>query len=164
MEMTDETRSVLGAYRRNHLAFCSLLRRAICKSAVYDSKDDRRQTRRTDSVSNKPTNRSYEGSLMEGARKDDQGKTNMSYLFEYFPDALKAIAEVSDFGATKYAYGGWKEVNGGLRRYESALGRHLLDQYLDGPYDKESGLLHKAHLAWNAVATLQLYIEKTKDA
>lgn len=103
--------------------------------------------------------------MPEHDRKYDQGKAPVSQgVFEYFPRALKAIAAVSDYGIKKYkVWGSWKDVVNGVKRYENAEARHELDQFIDGRLDPESKLLHKAHLAWNSLAVLELELIREEE-
>lgn len=78
----------------------------------------------------------------------------------YFPLAIDAVAEVSTFGATKYAWRGWETVPDGFNRYSNAMGRHLLKEGSGEQNDPDSGLLHAAHTAWNALARLELMLRK----
>lgn len=89
-----------------------------------------------------------------GAKKFDDGKAPIfKGVLNYFPNALEAVARVSEFGFNKYgAWGGWRHVENGYDRYTEALNRHNLAQ----GYDQDSKLLHIAHRAWNALATLEL--------
>ena len=94
--------------------------------------------------------------------KLDQGKPRVSLVFD-FARALLSVAEVSTFGARKYCDGGWMQVEEGFKRYSDALGRHLLAERFEY-LDKDSGLPHAAHAAWNALARLEFLLrEKEKD-
>lgn len=93
-----------------------------------------------------------------GLKHDDE-KVRPRLLIEGFPRALTAVAEVSTFGANKYCEGGWKTVPEGEKRYADALYRHLLRAAAGELRDSESGLLHYAHAAWNALAVLQLMLD-----
>jgi len=96
-------------------------------------------------------------SAHEAGSKLDAGKAPvMRGVLRYFPRALTAVAEVSGFGAAKYTWGGWESVPDGIERYGDALARHAL---IDGP-DAQSGLLHAAHAAWNALARLELILKQ----
>lgn len=95
-----------------------------------------------------------------GAKLDD-GKIQAGVLKD-FSLALKAVAEVGTFGANKYTRGGWQSVPNGIERYEDALWRHLLSERHE-PADLDSGLLHEAHLAWNALSRLELMLRQEKD-
>lgn len=88
-----------------------------------------------------------------GAKLDD-GKPDTSLLL-LFPKALLAVAEVGTFGAKKYSRGGWQFVANGFTRYTAALLRHLFKSSYED-YDDDSGLLHDAQVAWNALARLEL--------
>lgn len=90
--------------------------------------------------------------------KLDAGKIDVGLLFESFPHALMAIAEVATFGAAKYTRGGWKEVPGGVLRYKAAEGRHMLYRHMGEWFDKESGKTHIAHEGWNKLAQLEFFL------
>lgn len=97
----------------------------------------------------------------EAGSKLDAGKPQVvKYVLGYFPNALKAVAEVSEYGARKYTSMGWSTVPDGVDRYREALGRHLLAEAEAQAWDltqvDESGLLHDAQEAWNALAKLEL--------
>jgi hypothetical protein len=98
-----------------------------------------------------------------GATKYDQGKPRAGLMVEGFSDALLAVADVTTFGAIKYAPRGWLHVPDALDRYTDALYRHLL-AYSRGEWvDPDSGLPHLAHAAWNALAVLQLELNSLED-
>lgn len=109
------------------------------------------------------TNDPFE-SILTGAVKYDAGK---SPLFRgclgYFPKALRAVADVSLFGATKYAWKGWENVPDGFIRYTDGLARHLSYEGEGQTIDPDSRLLHAQHVAWNALARLELLL-KERDA
>ena len=92
-------------------------------------------------------------------KKYDSGKAMVGLMKKDFSKALLAVAEVTSYGIKKYNQpGSWRLVENASNRYEDALGRHDL-QSLTEDYDKESGILHAAHRAWNALATLELLLE-----
>ena len=93
--------------------------------------------------------------------KHDSGKSPVFRgVFKYFPKALQAVADISAMGAKKYSWGGWKDsaTFADVYRFEDALGRHLLNEHVEGWYDPESNLLHAAHAAWNSLAKLELLL------
>lgn len=96
-----------------------------------------------------------------GAKLDD-GKV-MAGVLDDFSLALMAVAEVGTFGAKKYTRGGWQSVPNGQERYRDALWRHHLSERHE-PKDPETGLLHKAHKAWNALAELELELRGQRQA
>ena len=91
--------------------------------------------------------------------KLDGGKVIAELLLD-FSHALLAVAEVATFGAKKYSRGGWQHVENGETRYTGALLRHLLNR---DEIDADSGLLHDAQVAWNALARLELKLRRLND-
>ena len=104
----------------------------------------------------------------EPGAKLDKGKPDVGLVFASFPDAICLVAEVSSFGEKKYSLFGWESVPDALRRYWSALGRHLL-ACSKGVFmkrfvrDPESGINELAHVAWIALAVLQKAIEYERE-
>jgi hypothetical protein len=83
-------------------------------------------------------------------------------FLHYFPRAAVAIAQVSAFGAKKYAWNGWSYVPEGFIRYTDGLGRHLVLEGIEET-DPESGHLHSAHAGWNACARLELKLRALEE-
>lgn len=79
-----------------------------------------------------------------GAKLDGE-KVMAELTLDGFSRALLAVAEVSTYGARKYSPGGWQHVEDGQTRYRRAG-------------DRDSGLLHLAHEAWNRLAELELML------
>lgn len=100
-----------------------------------------------------------EDKTKELGMKYDSGKLLANILFEDFGNALTGVMEISTFGAKKYARNSWKTVPDALQRYKDAMVRHQLAMGRGEVYDDESHLLHAAHFAWNALATLELLIK-----
>lgn len=94
----------------------------------------------------------FEGMVQKG-RRDNQGKLRYDLLEPY---ALEKLVEVFTFGATKYADHNWLQ---GLKwsNITASLERHLAAYKMGEDYDKETGKLHAAHIAWNAMALLSHY-------
>jgi hypothetical protein len=98
-------------------------------------------------------------------KKLDNGKPPVwQGLRQYFPRALLAVSDISAYGANKYdlTYNdiNWRRVRDGFSRYSDALDRHLTGEFIDGPVDPESGRLHAAMAAWNALARLELLLRE----
>ena len=92
---------------------------------------------------------------MTAGVKDDVGKPLVLRGFlQQFPQAIEAVARVSEYGAEKYTWNGWETVPDREERYGEALARHLLKE----GYDAESSMLHAAHAAWNAMARLEIIL------
>ena len=89
--------------------------------------------------------------------KLDAGKVRVDLIFDDMALALIEVARVATYGAQKYTEGGWLDVPNGHQRYTAAMDRHRLAEAIE-PYDPDSQLLHAAHLAWNAVARLELVL------
>lgn len=100
----------------------------------------------------------YPDPHVPGAKLDD-GKVRMGLVLSGFARALTEVSKVGTFGARKYSDNGWKSVPNGAARYTDALYRHLLAEATGETHDRESGLYHAAHAAWNALARLELYLE-----
>ncbi len=92
--------------------------------------------------------------------KDDGHKPRPSLVFESFARALEQVIAVGTFGAAKYTDDGWKYVENGITRYTDALYRHLIAEAKGEAADKETGRLHAAHAAWNALARLELLLQQ----
>lgn len=95
-----------------------------------------------------------------GSKLDANKSPVLRGCLQYFPRAIKVIADVSLRGAQKYSWRGWETVPDGINRYGDAIGRHLLDEEIDGPIDRDTGLLHAAQVAWNALARLELILKE----
>jgi len=90
--------------------------------------------------------------------KLDYGKNRLGLVLGGFPRALQAVGRVGTYGANKYTDAGWRSVPSGESRYTDAMYRHLIAEATEEECDKESGLLHAAHAAWNALARLELQL------
>lgn len=96
--------------------------------------------------------------------KLDAGKTPMrTGSLEQFPRALKAVADVSAFGAAKYTWGGWQTVPDGVQRYLDAGARHAALRATGETFDMDSGLRHLAQEAWNILAALELELRAANN-
>lgn len=102
--------------------------------------------------------------IAEGAIKYDGGKTPIFQgALDYFPRAIEAVAAVSAFGASKYAWKGWEKMDDPNNRVLNALFRHQFKIVKGEEYDEESKLLHAAHRAWNDLADLELILRKKEQ-
>lgn len=91
--------------------------------------------------------------------KADLGKPRMELL----PlEAICEVAKVMTFGANKYTDGGWRHVPDGIRRYEGAMLRHLMQEEFE-EIDDETGELHAAAVACNALFRLQLILDERRN-
>lgn len=90
--------------------------------------------------------------------KFDEGKPTVGEMLKDFAPAIRDVARVWEFGATKYGKSNWKDLDNAEDRYTNALIRHLLAEE-EEDFDNESKLLHATHVAWNALARLFFIIK-----
>ncbi len=99
-----------------------------------------------------------------GGVKDDAGKLQpVKGVLDYFPRAIEAIAELSAFGAIKYSWGGFAEVENGPDRYTEAAFRHRLAICKGEELDPESGLPHEVHEVWSKLAALEMRLREEEQ-
>ena len=65
------------------------------------------------------------GQHESGAKLDD-GKMQPYLMMYGFSKALKAVAEVTTYGAKKYSPNGWASVRDPIPRYSNAKVRHMV--------------------------------------
>ena len=99
-----------------------------------------------------------------GAKLDSGKSPVFRGLFDYFPRACMAVSDVSEAGAKKYTWKGWEAVPDGYNRYSDAMSRHILKKGIEGDFDTDTMLLHDAHIAWNALAVLELKLREAYNA
>lgn len=92
--------------------------------------------------------------------KLDNGKVRAGMVLMPFARALLAVGDVGTYGARKYSDRGWEAVPNGIERYTDALFRHLMAEGKGQVNDEDTGLLHAAHAAWNALARLELMLRE----
>lgn len=97
-------------------------------------------------------------SLNTPGAKADAGKPQPALVLTDMSRALGAVIAVATAGAAKYSRRGWLEVPDAFARYEDAGLRHYLKRASGELRDKDSGALHLAHEAWNALAKLELFL------
>ena len=91
--------------------------------------------------------------------KYDQGKLRLAEMITDFAPELEELCKVWEFGANKYGKSNWKDLEYAEIRYTNALLRHLIAEEQEGAYDKESNLLHAAHIAFNALARMHFILQ-----
>jgi hypothetical protein len=91
--------------------------------------------------------------------KYDGGKLKAAIPFQDFPDSLQELVAVCTMGANKYARHSWQQVDNKEERYKDAFARHFFASFRED-LDPESGYDHLAHVAWNALALLQMKLEQ----
>ena len=96
----------------------------------------------------------------EPGAKLDALKPRPALVLGGFSRALMAVTHVGTYGAIKYTPNGWRTVPDGIERYSEAMQRHWLAEAQGIESDSESNFLHAAHLAWNALARLELMLRE----
>lgn len=92
--------------------------------------------------------------------KLDAGKPPLRLILLSMPHAILEVAKVGGYGASKYSADGWLSVPDAVNRYTDAMLRHVIKEGIS-PIDDESGLLHAAQTAWNALARLEIMLTTT---
>lgn len=88
-------------------------------------------------------------------RKDDKP------MWELLPlQDIEDVVKVYTAGAKKYGPDQWQNLPDGYKRYKAALFRHLVEYEKGNWLDEETGCIHLAQVAWNAIA--MLHIEKER--
>lgn len=97
----------------------------------------------------------------EHKRDFADGKVRMDLL--PWPE-LEEVAKVFTAGAKKYGERTWTELDNGYERYKGALLRHLCELEKGNDIDPDTGCLHCAQVAWNALAMLHFKMSEKHPA
>ena len=73
---------------------------------------------------------------------------------------IEEVVKVYTAGTEKYGENTWQNLPEGYRRYKGALMRHLVLHEKGEVIDPETGCMHLAQVAWNAIAMLHCYKNK----
>lgn len=73
---------------------------------------------------------------------------------------LEKIAEVYTAGAAKYGDHNWENLENGYERYKGAMLRHLTEVEKGNAIDEDTGCLHIAQVAWNAIAMVHFKLKE----
>lgn len=90
-------------------------------------------------------------------------------VLAYFPRAIKEVARVSQYGLEKHDLDwsdkGFLKPEYPLEMFMDAFSRHMLDLAIEGEINKADGeLLHRAQVAWGALASLEKYLIEREQA
>ena len=69
---------------------------------------------------------------------------------------VEELVRVYTAGSHKYGDNTWQNLDNGYERYKAALLRHLMEYERGNRIDEETGCMHLAQVAWNAIAILHL--------
>ncbi|PJJ99974.1 hypothetical protein CO615_04685 [Lysobacteraceae bacterium NML75-0749] len=105
-----------------------------------------------------PQNHLVPPARMPGS-KFDAGKRRPQLVLLAMPHAMGAVIDVAGYGAKKYSDNNWLQVPNGIQRYTDAMLRHAIAEGIE-TCDPESGFFHAAHVAWNALARLELMLQE----
>lgn len=102
-------------------------------------------------------------SLNSPGAKADAGKPCPARVLRGFARAIWLVSKCGTFGADKYTWEGWMEVENGQSRYDDAMMRHWLKEAMGEPIDKDSELWHLVHESWNSLAKLELFCREWEE-
>lgn len=114
--------------------------------------------------------------------KNAEGKPLVYEVIRGFANALAEVVKVSMYGYKKHTLHGRARLvangatieeaearipfnnwhAGDIETYDNAMMRHVLARAAGEDIAPDSGLLHRAHEAWNALAALELYLRSKK--
>ncbi len=100
--------------------------------------------------------------MKEGIKLDGE-KPRTDLVLGGFAKALLEVSKVGTVGAAKYSDHGWRKVENGLERYKSAMLRHYIALSTGEEIDEETGMLHSAMMAWNALAVVELCLPQAEE-
>ena len=102
---------------------------------------------------------------MKGQSNDAAMRFDFAKLrWDLFPDdALEKIAEVYTHGAIKYADENWRKGMN-WKRMIASMKRHTKAITTGEDIDADSGCLHLAMIAWNAISLIWYQIEQIEGA
>lgn len=90
---------------------------------------------------------------MSNSVKDD--RKDKKPMWELLPlEDIENIVEVYTAGARKYGPDRWQNLENGYQRYKAAMLRHLVEYEKGNRIDPDTGCMHLAQVAWNAIAML----------
>lgn len=89
----------------------------------------------------------------DGTGKDDRADGKLRW--DLLPLAeIEDIVRVYTEGAKKYVENSWQDIPDGFNRYLGATMRHLVAYTKGERFDSDTGCMHLAQVAWNAIALL----------
>jgi hypothetical protein len=96
--------------------------------------------------------------------KYDKAKPIVGDLLRVFSNTLMAIGDCMTYNAKNHPEpDDWKNLDNAQRRLTNAMIRHLL-KYMSGKeLDEDDNIPHLVHVAWNALAVCELYLERRNN-
>lgn len=99
---------------------------------------------------------------MKEGKKYDEGKLRYD-LLPVETKATKELVKVFMAGAKKYGENTWQGLPHGFSRCDAASIRHKVEHKNGNLIDQETGCLHLAQYAWNALAMLHYWLETHEE-
>lgn len=98
----------------------------------------------------------------EGRKK---GKVRVELVLEGMPNAIMALGQIMTWALEGKGYkeGDFLHVPDAAQKYRGGMLRHDLKEMMGHETDEESGYLHAAHTAWNALARLEIKLREQKQ-
>jgi len=90
------------------------------------------------------------------AERFNQGKPELSYMMD-FPNAMRGMARVMEYGAKKYDRNNWKKGGLTAESYMDSLLRHMMDWKEGKIKDDETGEDQLYHIVVNALMLAEMY-------
>ena len=107
----------------------------------------------------KPKDMEQKTETKNTSKKND--RIDDKLMWELLPlQDIEDVVKVYTAGAKKYGPDQWQNLPDGYKRYKAALFRHLVEYEKGNWLDPETGCIHLAQVAWNAIA--MLHIEKER--
>lgn len=100
--------------------------------------------------------------MYDQSNKFDGGKYDPAIFDVDLVEAKLALIDVLNYGANKYSRGSWRSITPFFERYSAARDRHNISHSLGEMRDPESGLLHLAHSATNAMFLLDNHLKNNR--
>lgn len=96
------------------------------------------------------------------SKKNDRKDNKVMMELLPWPE-LEEIAKVYTAGAKKYGAHNWENLPDGYERYKGAMLRHLTEVEKGNDVDDDTGCLHSAQVAWNAIAMLHFKMKELEN-
>lgn len=99
--------------------------------------------------------------MFEETESKKNDRIDNKVMMELLPwPELEEIAKVYTAGAKKYGAHNWENLPDGYERYKGAMLRHLTEVEKGNEVDADTGCLHSAQVAWNAIAMLHFKLKE----
>lgn len=95
----------------------------------------------------------------DGSGKDDRADGKLRWDLLPLAD-IEEIVKVLTAGSKKYADNSWQNIPDGYNRYKAAMLRHLMEVERGIKEDEDTGCLHIAQVATNALFMLHIKIRE----